>query len=152
MVSTIISKLTNTHSIKPSEITLQKQNTSHVKTFRLKPNSKSALALAAFLNPLCPTASVDTPLKGQAFYTCLGCKIAHLRKEKGWYQKELSEKTGISTSYISRLERGYRIEGVTLDILLKVAEVFDIAISELFTYSPDEIKLAHYREELHKYC
>lgn len=150
MVSTIHEKLSMTTPKKTNSTTIS--NFTRPPKFNLKRGSKSALALAAFLNPIFPSAHIDGPPQGQTLYNCLGCKIAHLRKEKGWYQKDLAHAAGISTSYISRLERGYHIEGVTLDILLRITEVFDISLGQLFTYTKDEITIAHYREELHKYC
>lgn len=151
MVATIQSKPTNIHSLLQQE-PLAPREPRQLKQLNFKRNTKSALALAAFLNPLFTTVPEDYSLEGTAVYTCLGAKIAHLRKEKQWYQKELAQATGISTSYISRLERGYHIEGVTLDILLKIANVFEISLGQLFTFTKDEITMAHYRQELQKYC
>ena len=47
-------------------------------------------------------------------------------KKKAGCKNDLAKETGISVSYISKLERGYQIEGVTLDILLTLANVLEV--------------------------
>ncbi|MCF6515435.1 helix-turn-helix domain-containing protein [Lactobacillus sp. S2-2] len=56
-------------------------------------------------------------------------KIASLRKEKGWTQEELSEKSEVNVRTIQRLESG---EDGSLDTLKSVANAFQIRISDLF--------------------
>lgn len=120
--------------------------------FKLGNQVNSALALAALFETPKHSDTPDTTLSdGNALYNCLGCKIAHLRKIKGWLQKDLAKETGISVSYISKLERGYQIEGVTLDILLTLANVLEITLKELFDFSKEEIAFAHYRLKIHNY-
>lgn len=86
-----------------------------------------------------------------ALFNCLGYKIAYLRKEKGWLQKDLAKETGISVSYISKLERGYQIEGVTLDILLTLANVLEVTLKDLFDFSKEDVYFAYYRLKIHSY-
>lgn len=56
-------------------------------------------------------------------------KIASLRKEKGWTQEELSEKSEVNVRTIQRLEPG---EDGSLDTLKSVANAFQLQISDLF--------------------
>ena len=93
----------------------------------------------------------DGSPRGNALFNCLGYKIAYLRKEKGWLQKDLAKETGISVSYISKLERGYQIEGVTLDILLTLANVLEVTLKDLFDFSKEDVYFAYYRLKIHSY-
>ena len=54
----------------------------------------------------------------------IGNRIATLRKQKGWSQKELGEKIGVRQSVISRYESG----DITLspDDIIKFADIFDV--------------------------
>lgn len=117
--------------------------------FKLLNEDDSVLAFSKLWTPRIDVkVPGDGDPHGDALYHCLGCKISHLRKSKGWLQKDLARETGISVSYISKLERGYRIEGVTLDILITLANILDVTIKELFDFSKEEITLAYYQLEL----
>lgn len=59
-----------------------------------------------------------------------GVKIKELRKEKLYSQKKLAKLTSISESYLSDIENGKR--KVSLKIIDKLAEVFEIKIHKLF--------------------
>lgn len=65
-------------------------------------------------------------------------KIKRLRMEKEWTLKDLSEKTGLSVSFISQVERGSSSLAITS--LKKIADVFNIPI----TYFFEEIENHHY--------
>ncbi len=56
-------------------------------------------------------------------------RIKDLRKERGWKQSDLSEKTGIDRNMISYYENGKYLPSA--DALLKIAEIFDISIDYL---------------------
>lgn len=58
--------------------------------------------------------------------------ISHLRKEKGYSLKEVEEMTGISQSYINRMEKGER-KAPSYPILEKMAKAYGVDISELLT-------------------
>ena len=114
--------------------------------------SAEALALAPlFVSPRHVEMPDDGIPQGNALFNCLGYKIAYLRKEKGWLQKDLAKETGISVSYISKLERGYQIEGVTLDILLTLANVLEVTLKDLFDFSKEDVYFAYYRLKIHSY-
>jgi transcriptional regulator with XRE-family HTH domain len=59
----------------------------------------------------------------------LGKRIGYLRLKKGWSQFELSLEANINKNYISDLEHGRR--NPTLKILVRLAHVFDMDLSEL---------------------
>ena len=53
------------------------------------------------------------------------------RKSSGFRLIDLAEKTGISTTWLWSLENGYK-KGISREIKLKVAQVLDSTIKELF--------------------
>lgn len=55
--------------------------------------------------------------------------LVNFRKEKGWSQKELSDKAGVSQTYISELEAGKKQP--TVLIALKLATALGVTLSEL---------------------
>lgn len=61
-----------------------------------------------------------------------GKKIAYIRKEKGFTQDELAFKIGISTSYLSAIERG--ISDSTISTAKRVAKALEVDIYKLFIY------------------
>ena len=58
--------------------------------------------------------------------------IKEKRLEKNLTQKQLSELSGVSESYIGDLERNEKEP--TISILCKIAEVLDVDIKELYRY------------------
>jgi transcriptional regulator with XRE-family HTH domain len=64
----------------------------------------------------------------------IGKRIAVLRKEAGLSQAELAEKAGLSSEYISRLERG--INAPSIQALNTMADFLNVAIRDLLTF-PD---------------
>jgi transcriptional regulator with XRE-family HTH domain len=66
----------------------------------------------------------------------VGIRIKHLRKTKGISQEKLSEKIGMSSKYLSSIERGK--ENPTFDTFIKLAKALNIEISELFNYTDDK--------------
>lgn len=65
----------------------------------------------------------------------LGSRIQKIRKAKGLSQEELAERVGLSSKYISSIERGN--ENPTLDTFIKLSSAMDVSIAELFNYSED---------------
>ncbi len=61
-----------------------------------------------------------------------GRRITFLRREKDLTQEELAYKTGISTSYLSAVERG--ITDITISTVKRLAKALDIEITELFHF------------------
>ena len=64
-------------------------------------------------------------------YVCLGHKIANIRVSLNMSQHELARHVGISRSYLSKLECGTGISGMSLEILFKIAQAFQIDIGQL---------------------
>ena len=57
----------------------------------------------------------------------IGSKIKELRNEKKMTLKELSEKTSLSTGFLSQLERG--LTSIDTDSLLNIAEALEVELS-----------------------
>jgi len=66
----------------------------------------------------------------------IGKKIAQLRKEIGLSQNQLAEKSGLSTEYISRLERG--INAPSVQSMNVLADVLRVDIRDFFTFSESD--------------
>ena len=62
----------------------------------------------------------------------IGMRIKEIRRSKGLSQEQLAEKADINSKYLSRMERG--TENPTLDMLLKLANVLEIEIWEMFDF------------------
>ena len=63
-----------------------------------------------------------------------GKRLRKLRRMRDWTQEEMAEKCGMSSDFISQLERGKN--SPSLDTLQKLAEVLEVPIAEFFT-QPD---------------
>ena len=61
-------------------------------------------------------------------------RIKELRKQKGLTLKDLSEKTNLSISFLSQMERGK--SAITMVSLKKIADVLEMPMKELFS-EPD---------------
>lgn len=61
----------------------------------------------------------------------IGSKIKELRTQKKMTLKELSEKTNLSTGFLSQLERG--LTSIATDSLLSIAEALDVELSYFFS-------------------
>ena len=57
-------------------------------------------------------------------------KIEEIRNIRGYTQKDLAEKSGVSRATINGLESG-RIVNTTTNILIKIAEALDVSVSEI---------------------
>ena len=60
----------------------------------------------------------------------LAKQIKELRKQKGWSQQKLAEKTGLSFNTITKIEQGIA-DSPTLKTLLKLANVFEVGLDHL---------------------
>ena len=59
----------------------------------------------------------------------IGAKIRRLRRDKGFSQGALAERLGVSASYLNLIEHNRR--RVTVNLLLQLADLFEIAPAEL---------------------
>lgn len=66
------------------------------------------------------------------FLKLVGERIRTLRKEKGYTQESLAEKSGIYITYISDIERGER--NISMETLEKVITALDINAVDLFRF------------------
>lgn len=57
-------------------------------------------------------------------------RLKELRKQKGWSQQKLAEKTGLSFNAVTKIEQGLA-KHPTLKTLIKLADAFGISIDEL---------------------
>lgn len=69
------------------------------------------------------TASIETAISGAA------ARLRRIREHRGLTITEIAERTGVSKSTLSRLETGQRRP--TLELLLQLAEVYDVPLDEL---------------------
>lgn len=68
----------------------------------------------------------------------LGQRLARLRKERGWTQKQIAERTGL----IQELVSNYETDKLRLnaDMILRFAEVLDISADELLRGSKNPVQ------------
>ena len=59
-------------------------------------------------------------------------KLRQIRIEKGFSQKALGEKCGLTQQAINRIEQGQR--KIDLDLLLKMSDALNVSISEILSY------------------
>lgn len=72
----------------------------------------------------------------------LGSRIKALRMAKNFTQEQVADQIGVSRQKYARIESG--VNSVTLDILLKVAGVLDVTVSDI-TRVLDETPAVAYR-------
>ncbi len=60
----------------------------------------------------------------------LAKRVKEFRKQKGWSQQKLAEKTGLSFNTITKIEQGIG-DSPNLKTLLKLADVFGIGLDNL---------------------
>ncbi|WP_425446892.1 helix-turn-helix domain-containing protein [Dethiothermospora halolimnae] len=80
----------------------------------------------------------------------IGKKIKELRKGKDMTLKDLSDKTDLSTGFLSQLERG--LTTIAIDSLQKIADVFEIDLGYFFVVpknKQDDI-VRHHEKEIFK--
>ena len=73
-----------------------------------------------------------------AVFKQIGAKIAYYRTLRGMHQVVLAEKIGISSSVLSRIERGKYNEIVSVSMLLDIAEGLGIDVALFVTFDEHE--------------
>jgi transcriptional regulator with XRE-family HTH domain len=68
----------------------------------------------------------------------LGARIRSIRKDRGIKLNELAEKSGLSSAFLSRLERGQVSSSVAN--LIQIAQVLEVAVGELFDGAPSAMR------------
>ena len=64
--------------------------------------------------------------------------IKEIRLKNNMTQEELSQKSGISESYISELENNLKMP--TILTLCKLAEALEVEITKLYKYTPKQVR------------
>jgi len=75
--------------------------------------------------------------------------LKKLRMEKGWTQKDLSEKIGVSKTAVASWEQGARIPKV--DTLEDLADVFNVDMNYLLGETDKTTKIPHPYDEVEEY-
>ena len=57
--------------------------------------------------------------------------LKSIRNEKKMTQQDVADKLNISHSYYSMIEKGERKQEISISMLCKLSEVFDVSVSEL---------------------
>lgn len=70
-----------------------------------------------------------------------GKRVLMLRQEHNWSLEVLSEKSGVSRSMLSKIERGN--VNPTLALTIRIARAFGLGLSELVQDQPEEVKGIH---------
>lgn len=64
-------------------------------------------------------------------YKEVGLKIAYYRKKKGYTKTQLAEMVGISSNYLSLIERGNNGNSYSMETLFKIANALDVDVCVL---------------------
>jgi len=62
----------------------------------------------------------------------IGARIAEIRAQKGMSQEYLAGEMGISSKYLSSIERG--LENPTLNIFITLSETLNVDLEEIFRF------------------
>jgi transcriptional regulator with XRE-family HTH domain len=68
----------------------------------------------------------------------LADNLKRLRKKQGWSQTQLAEQIGSQLSHVNRIETGKY--NPSLDVVQKLASVFDVSIDYLVSNTEDDFK------------
>ncbi len=78
--------------------------------------------------------STKVAMENRDKYIALGLNIAYYRKREGMTQDQLSEKAGISRSYLGEIEAPNMITTLSLEVLFNLANALKIPVSRLFEF------------------
>ena len=90
--------------------------------------------------PYLKTTTYQTP-EMKLKYLCLARKISALRMAAALTQKELAKQVGISRSYLSKLESGVGIPGISIEVLFKLADALDVDPGQLLQIKSRDYKV-----------
>jgi XRE family transcriptional regulator, master regulator for biofilm formation len=76
----------------------------------------------------------------------IGNNISTIRKLRGFTLSKLSERTGISKSYLSNIERNLK-QNPSVHVMEKIAAVLDVDLITLLGIAADEEKIQHLEKE-----
>lgn len=75
----------------------------------------------------------------------LGCRIKELREQRNLTQEQVASKLGISRQRYSHIEKG--LNNVTLDLLNRLSDIFDVTISDITSVLDKGDDIAYYADE-----
>lgn len=101
--------------------------------------------------PTAPSVQVEhipsnTTLSKSLMTICFCQKLAAIRKACHLSQKELAIRVGVTPGYISKLEHGRGIDGLSFAMIMSLTKALNIYPGTLFTYSDVEEEWARYIE------
>ena len=67
----------------------------------------------------------------------MGIRIAYVRKRKHWDQERLAKETGMSRSYISKIETGECGSGISLETYALIADALNTPLWKLVKIDED---------------
>lgn len=67
-------------------------------------------------------------------YLQLGLNIAYYRKLAGYTQEELAEESGLSRTYISRIEAPNLVVTISLEVLFQIADALRVEPYQLLIF------------------
>lgn len=73
-------------------------------------------------------------IKYKELYRQLGINIAYYRKKANLSQYELSEKIGVSRTYLASIEAPGMVVSFSTDTLFQIADVLNVSIRQLFDF------------------
>lgn len=65
-------------------------------------------------------------------YRVIGANIKHYREQRKLTQIQLADQTGISISYLSKIEATWCDKSLSISVLNQIANVLDVEINEFF--------------------
>lgn len=71
----------------------------------------------------------------------IGLTIATLRKMRGLSQEQLAERSGVSRTHISNIERPNVIKAFSIDILYRIADALEVEAHDILKAQPFPMKL-----------
>ena len=80
--------------------------------------------------------SINT--RKEILFRQIGAKIAYYRTLRDMSQKELAKRSNLSTSTLSKIERGRYNDNVSVSLLFDIADGLQIDITMLVTFSDME--------------
>lgn len=70
------------------------------------------------------------PYEETAHRRAFGDRVKRLRRERGWTQEDMAERTDLHRSYLAAIEAGGR--NPTLDVIVKIANGLHVPVATLF--------------------
>ncbi len=79
--------------------------------------------------------------KRNVVYRCIGAKVAYFRTIRAFSQEEFAQKIGISKSTLSKIERGRYNGGLSLTMLMDIADGLGVELPSLLIFTEEEKRI-----------